>query len=93
MTLTEPQTPDTPLLAACNASFAYPHVGTGGTFRRKQGVRAVDEVTVEVFPGETLAIVGESGCRKTTLSKLLLGLINPTSGSIEYRGKDARIAP
>jgi len=93
MTLTEPQTSDTttaPLLAACNASFVYPHVGTSGTFRRKQGVRAVDEVTVEVFPGETLAIVGESGCGKTTLSKLLLGLISPTSGSIEYRGKDVR---
>jgi len=53
-------------------------------------VRAVDEVTVEVFAGETLAIVGESGCGKSTLSKLLLGLLSPTSGSIEYLGKDVR---
>ncbi len=93
MTLTEPQTSETttaPLLAARDVTFAYPHAGSSRTLRRKQGVRAVDEVTIEVFPGETLAIVGESGCGKTTLSKLLLGLISPTSGSIEYRGKDVR---
>lgn len=93
MTTTEPRTSDTttaPLLAARDVSFVYPIAGARSTLGRKHGVRAVDEVTIEVFPGETLAIVGESGCGKTTLSKLLLGLIGPTSGSIEYRGKDVR---
>jgi oligopeptide transport system ATP-binding protein len=93
MTLTEPQAPDTttsPLLAARDVSFVYPHAGANRGLGRKQGVRAVDEVSIEIYPGETLAVVGESGCGKTTLSKLLLGLIHPTSGSIEYRGKDVR---
>jgi oligopeptide transport system ATP-binding protein len=93
MTLTEPQaevTTTAPLLAARNVSFVYAQAGNFGTPSRKKGVRAVDGVTVEIFPGETLAIVGESGCGKTTLSRLLLGLINPSSGSIEYLGKDVR---
>jgi oligopeptide/dipeptide ABC transporter ATP-binding protein len=93
MTLTEPETAaatTTPLLASSNVSCVYAQAGTFGTLSRKKGVRAVDDVTVEVFPGETLAIVGESGCGKTTLSKLLLGLLSPTSGRIEYRGEDVR---
>jgi oligopeptide transport system ATP-binding protein len=93
MTLTEPETAattTTALLAAWNVSCVYAQAGTFGTLSRKKGVRAVDDVTVEVFAGETLAIVGESGCGKTTLAKLLLGLLSPTSGRIEYRGEDVR---
>lgn len=93
MTLTEAETAATtaaPLLAASNVSCVYAQARAFGTLTGKKGVRAVDDVTVEVFPGETLAVVGESGCGKTTLSKLLLGLINPTSGSIHYRGQDVR---
>jgi len=94
MTLTEPETETTttsqPLLSALNVSCVYAQAGQFGTLSRKRGVRAVDEVTVDVYQGETLAVVGESGCGKTTLSKLLLGLLPPSSGSIEYRGQDVR---
>lgn len=53
----------------------------------RQHVRAVDGVDLEVKRGETLAIVGESGCGKTTLGRLILGLIPLTDGTIELDGK------
>ena len=49
---------------------------------------AVDDVSLEVTPGETLALVGESGCGKTTLARLLLRLIEPDAGEITFDGHD-----
>ena len=59
----------------------------------RQYVRAVDGVDLEVRKGETLAIVGESGCGKTTLGRLILGLIPLTEGSIELDGKSITKLP
>src|SRR3954470_24885914 len=51
-------------------------------------VRAVDGVTFEIFRGETLGLVGESGCGKSTVGRCLLRLIEPTRGSVEFEGRD-----
>ena len=51
-------------------------------------VKAIDNIRFEIYKGETLGLVGESGCGKTTLGRTLLGLIQPTSGSVRYDGTD-----
>jgi oligopeptide transport system ATP-binding protein len=62
-----------------------------GTILRKHRkfVRAVDEVSILVAPKETVAVVGESGCGKTTLARTILQLTHPTEGSIKFLEQDA----
>jgi peptide/nickel transport system ATP-binding protein len=62
-----------------------------GLMRRTVGhVRAVDEVSFAIRKGETLSLVGESGCGKTTTSRCILRAIEPTAGAIRFRGEDGR---
>src|SRR4051812_46150860 len=57
-------------------------------------VRAVENISFSIGKGETFALVGESGCGKTTVTKLVLGLEKPTSGEILFDGADlARASP
>ena len=51
-------------------------------------VRAVDAVSFDLFEGETLSVVGESGCGKTTIGKGILQLLRPTSGAVSLEGID-----
>ena len=61
----------------------------GIVFKRQVGaVQAVDGVDLDVYPGETLGVVGESGCGKSTLARLLVGLETPTSGAVTVLGRD-----
>ncbi len=60
---------------------------TGGVFRKQIGtVKAIDGIDLEVFRGETLGLVGESGCGKSTFGRVILRLENPTEGSVFFNG-------
>ncbi|MFF9689152.1 dipeptide ABC transporter ATP-binding protein [Streptomyces sp. NPDC014623] len=62
---------------------------TKGVLKRKVGaVQAVDGLTFDVRPGETLGVVGESGCGKSTMGRLVTRLLEPTGGKIEFQGRD-----
>jgi peptide/nickel transport system ATP-binding protein len=57
-------------------------------FEKQQYFHALHDVSLDIYEGETLGLVGESGCGKTTLGRSMLRLIEPSSGSVLYRGKD-----
>ena len=77
-----------PLLELQNLQKYFP-VSGGTLLRRKLGwVKAVDGVDFAVWPAETLGLIGESGCGKTTTSKLILLQESPTAGTIRFDGKD-----
>ena len=73
-----------PLLSVRNLVKGFPT--SQGFFGKKSLFNAVDDVSFDVYPGETLGLVGESGCGKSTLSRCLLRLIEPTSGEIIFDG-------
>src|ERR1700745_4212931 len=77
-----------PLLELERLQKHFP-VSTGPLLRRKLGWgKAVDGVAFVVLPGETLGLIGESGCGKTTTSKLILLQETPTAGTIRFGGED-----
>ena len=76
-----------PLLRAERLVKHFP-VRTGLFGRARGAIQAVDDISFELYPGETLALVGESGCGKSTAGKLLLRLLEPTAGTVFFQGRN-----
>ena len=76
-----------PLLEVNHLKKLFP-VKSGLLSREKKFIRAVDDVSFKLMPKETLGVVGESGCGKSTMGRSVLRLIQPTEGEILYKGKD-----
>jgi peptide/nickel transport system ATP-binding protein len=76
-----------PVLSIRNLKVGFPAQGMFGKDRQQYNW-AVNDISFDVYPGETLGLVGESGCGKSTLARTILRLIEPQQGSIEFQGKD-----
>ena len=76
-----------PILQVANLCTWFP-IKKGLFGKATDYVKAVDEVSFDVFPGETLGLVGESGCGKTTLGRSILRLVEPTSGKLLFENND-----
>lgn len=79
---------DEPILRVRNLVKNFDVRGSRGLRSVKRTVQAVSDVSFDVAPGETLGLVGESGSGKTTVGRCVLRLIEPTSGSIEFQGRE-----
>ena len=77
-----------PLLEVDNLKRYFQVRQKGGLFGKKALLKAVDGITFTVAKGETLGIVGESGCGKTTAARLVLNMVAPTSGSVVFNGRE-----
>ncbi|MGA1985675.1 MAG: dipeptide/oligopeptide/nickel ABC transporter ATP-binding protein, partial [Candidatus Sulfotelmatobacter sp.] len=77
-----------PLLEIRNLTKVFPHGETAFGRKSRGEVRAVDDVSFDIHSGETLGLVGESGSGKSTLGRLILRLIEPTSGAVRFEGRD-----
>ena len=76
-----------PLVEVKNLSVHFPVTG-GMPFAKKKSVKAVSDMTLSIYPGETYGLVGESGCGKSTLANAMLGMVSPTNGTVYFKGKD-----
>ncbi|WP_151737017.1 ABC transporter ATP-binding protein ['Paenibacillus yunnanensis' Narsing Rao et al. 2020] len=91
MTAEYPAAPE-PLLRIEGLKTYYP-IKRGLLSRTVGNVRAVDDITLDLYPGETLGLVGESGCGKSTIGRSIIRLENPTAGKIWFDGEEITASP
>jgi ABC-type oligopeptide transport system ATPase subunit len=86
-----PAAPCRPLLEVRGLSKYFPAARTGFGGAAGEVLKAVDDVSFELAPGESLGLVGESGCGKTTTARCILRAIDPTAGEVRFRMPDGRV--
>ncbi|MFL6558658.1 MAG: ABC transporter ATP-binding protein, partial [Bacillus sp. (in: firmicutes)] len=74
-----------PLISINNVKKHYP-IGSGLFGKKDKWLKAVDGISLNVHQGETVGLVGESGCGKSTLGRMVVGLLEPTSGDVKFEG-------
>src|SRR5699024_4761373 len=78
---------DNPVLQVKDLVTSFPI--KGGVFKKKIGdIQAVSGISFNIYPGETMGLVGESGCGKSTVARTIIGLEKPESGHIYFEGQD-----
>ena len=85
--MTRAWTASEPILSARDLKVWFP-VASGVLQRTVAHVRAVDGIDLDIMKGETVGLVGESGCGKSTLGRTLIRLLDPTAGTISFKGED-----
>ncbi len=76
-----------PILSVSGLEVTF-NSGQPGWFGKERGFKALTNINIDVFPGEVLGVVGESGSGKSTLAKAIVGLVNPSAGSMMFKGDD-----
>jgi peptide/nickel transport system ATP-binding protein len=87
VTCPQPRCGDRPLIEVADVKKYFP-IKRGLLKREGGNIRAVDGISFNIYPGETLGLVGESGCGKSTLGRVMLQLQTATAGSIAFEGRD-----
>lgn len=81
-----------PILSLKNVSVHFPVKGAL-PFIKKGEIQAVSDLSLDIYPGETFGIIGESGCGKTTLANAMIGMVKPTKGEVIFQGKNLNKLP
>lgn len=88
--MTEPSLQDDSVSGGKAAAGTMPRMEVRGVTKRYPGVVALSDVSFSIFPGETLAVIGENGAGKSTLMKTLAGIVTPDDGTIRFEGSEVQ---